>query len=73
MSGGIVHPGFRGGPLWGGCSFDPKRNRIFVNSDETTNVIAFEDAKPGMNVRFGLSTRIVLQDHEGYPGIHDGG
>jgi quinoprotein glucose dehydrogenase len=69
MSGGIVHPGFRGGPLWGGCSFDPKRNRVFVNSDETTNVIAFEEAKPGMNVRFGLSKRIVLQDHEGYPGI----
>ena len=69
MSGGIVHPGFRGGPLWGGCSFDPKRNRIFVNSDETTNYIAFKDAEPGMNVRFGLSKRVVLQDHEGYPGI----
>jgi hypothetical protein len=42
----LIHPGFRGGPLWGGCSFDPKRNRVFVSSDETSNVVALEDAKP---------------------------
>ena len=69
MEGGIIHPGFRGGALWGGCSFDPKRNRVFVNSDETTNVIAFKDAEPGMNVKYGLSKRIELRDNEGYPGI----
>lgn len=69
MSGGIVHPGFRGGMLWGGCCFDPKRNRVFTNSDETTNVIAFQDAGPGMNVKYGLSKRIQLEDQEGYPGI----
>jgi quinoprotein glucose dehydrogenase len=69
MEGGIIHPGFRGGVLWGGCCFDPKRNLVFVNSDETTNVIAFEEAKPGMNVKYGLKTRIELLDHEGYPGI----
>ena len=55
--------------LWGGCCFDPKRNRVFVSSDETTNLIAFKDAEPGMNVKFGLSKRAVLQDQEGYPGI----
>jgi quinoprotein glucose dehydrogenase len=69
MSGGIVHPGFRGGALWGGCSFDPKRNRLFVNSDETTNLIAFKESGPGMNVKYALSKRAVLLDHEGYPGI----
>jgi quinoprotein glucose dehydrogenase len=67
--GGIIHPGFRGGPLWGGCCFDPKRNLVFVSSDETTNVIAFDEPKPGMNVRFGLKTRDQLLDPEGYPGI----
>lgn len=69
MEGGVVHPGFRGGALWGGCSFDPKLNMVFVNSDENTNVIAFEDAKQGMNVRYALKTRKVLLDNNGYPGI----
>ncbi|MEX2263601.1 MAG: pyrroloquinoline quinone-dependent dehydrogenase [Bryobacteraceae bacterium] len=68
-SGGIIHPGFRGGPLWGGCCFDPKLNLVFVNSDETSNVIAFDEPKPGMNVRFSLKTRQQLLDPEGYPGI----
>ncbi|MCS7024413.1 MAG: pyrroloquinoline quinone-dependent dehydrogenase [Bryobacteraceae bacterium] len=68
-SGGLIHPGFRGGALWGGCCFDPKRNLVFVSSDETTNIIAFDEPKPGMNVRFGLKTREQLLDAEGYPGI----
>jgi len=68
-TGGIIHPGFRGGPLWGGCSFDPKRNRVFVNSDETSNVVIFEDAKPGMPYRYGLTERGQLLDQNGYPGI----
>jgi quinoprotein glucose dehydrogenase len=67
--GGIIHPGFRGGPLWGGCSFDPKRNLVFVSSDETSNIIAFDEAKPEMSVKMGLRTRQQLLDPEGYPGI----
>lgn len=67
--GTIVHPGFRGGALWGGCCFDPKRNRVFVNSDETTNIIAFADAKPGMPFRYSLTKRQELEDADGYPGI----
>src|SRR5262245_30352054 len=35
LEGSVVHPGFRGGMLWGGASFDPKLGRIFVNSDES--------------------------------------
>ena len=35
--GTLVHPGFRGGPLWGGCCCNPHKNRVFVSSDETTN------------------------------------
>lgn len=69
FEGGIVHPGFRGGALWGGCCFDPKRNLVFVNSDETTNILAFSEAREGMNVRFGLKRRDVLLDNEGFPGI----
>ncbi|MGH9659230.1 MAG: pyrroloquinoline quinone-dependent dehydrogenase, partial [Bryobacteraceae bacterium] len=69
LDGAIVHPGFRGGALWGGCSFDPKLNLLFVNSDESSNYVDFEPAKPGMNVEYSLKTRIQLLDAEGYPGI----
>jgi len=68
-NGYVVHPGFRGGPLWGGCSFDPIRNRVFVSSDETTNIVAFGDAKPGQPYRYGLTKRNDLRDQNGYPGI----
>ena len=67
--GTIVHPGFRGGVLWGGCSFDPKRNRLFVNSDENTNRIVIEEAPAGRNYPYQLKQRIRLYDAEGYPAI----
>lgn len=68
-TGGIIHPGFRGGPLWGGCSYDPEQNLVIVSSDETTNRIVYRDGKPGEPFRYGLTTREQLLDHEGYPGI----
>ncbi len=69
QAGAVVHPGFRGGMLWGGSSFDPKRNRLFVNSDEWSNLLALEPAKDGMPFRYGLRQRDVLLDPNGYPGI----
>ena len=70
IKGGIVHPGFRGGNLWGGCSFDPKRNLVFCSSDESTNWISFhESTESTTTVKYVLKDRIVLTDHEGYPGI----
>ncbi len=68
-NGGIIHPGFRGGALWGGCCFDPKRNLLFVNSDEWTNIIAYDKPRPGMNVDFMLRRRDDLEDQNGYPAI----
>lgn len=67
--GTIVHPGFRGGVLYGGCSFDPKRNRLFINSDENTNRIVLEEAPPDRGYRYHLTQRIRLYDAEGYPAI----
>lgn len=69
MQGTIVHPGFRGGVLYGGCSFDPKRNRLFVNSDENTNRIVLEAAPPDRGYPYHLTERIRLYDPEGYPAI----
>ena len=65
----LIHPGFRGGALWGGCSFDPRRNRVFVSSDETSNVVALEDAKPGLPFRYAMMKRAALNDQNGFPGI----
>jgi quinoprotein glucose dehydrogenase len=67
--GTIVHPGFRGGVLWGGCSFDPKLNRVFVNSDENTNRIVLSEAPAGRGYRYHLTQRIRLYDKDGYLAI----
>jgi len=67
--GNIVHPGFRGGVLWGGCCHDPKLNRVFVNSSEQTNRIVLSDAPPGAGYRYELTQRIRLLDPNGYPAI----
>jgi quinoprotein glucose dehydrogenase len=67
--GTIVHPGFRGGVLWGGCSFDPGQNLLFVNSSENTNRITLAEAGPGKSWPYDLPERIRLYDREGYPAI----
>jgi len=67
--GTIVHPGFRGGVLWGGCCFDPKLNRVFVSSSENTNRIVLDKAEPGSGYPYRLTQRIRLYDPDGYLAI----
>jgi quinoprotein glucose dehydrogenase len=67
--GTIVHPGFRGGVLWGGCCHDPKLNRVFVSSSETTNRVVLEEAGKDAGYPYKLTQRIRLFDPEGYPAI----
>jgi quinoprotein glucose dehydrogenase len=67
--GTIVHPGFRGGVLWGGCCYDPKLNRLFVNSDENSNRVILDESAPEKAYRYELKQRIRLLDGEGHPGI----
>ncbi len=66
--GTLVHPGFRGGCLWGGCSYNPAKNRVFASSDETTNRIQLETA-PDQAFDYALPDRSEFLDHEGYPAI----
>lgn len=66
--GTLVHPGFRGGCLWGGCSYNPSLNRVFVSSDETTNHIRLELA-PDQGFDYALPVRSEFLDAEGYPAI----
>jgi quinoprotein glucose dehydrogenase len=65
----LIHPGFRGGPLWGGCCFDPKRNLLFVPSAEWTNRIILRDGKPDEPFRYGMVDRAPVLDPEGYPAV----
>lgn len=67
--GTVIYPGFSGGSLWGGVSFDPERNWMFVNSNETTNLCTIIDSKPGESFRFNHTGYTQLLDHEGYPSI----
>ena len=67
--GTIFYPGFSGGVLWGGVSYDPERNWLYVNSNETTNFITIVDAKPDDPFPFDTKGYVRLLDHEGYPGI----
>src|SRR5438067_1650116 len=70
MDGGLlIHPGFRGGGAWGGVAFDPKRNRLFVGSDEFTNRVLLRTAKEGEPFKYGLVDRADVTDQEGYPAI----
>lgn len=65
--GTFIHPGFRGGALWGGCSFDPERNLVFVSSDENTNRIVLSKAAPEKGFEYELTQRSKLRDSNGYP------
>jgi len=42
--------------LWGGSSFDPKLNRVFVNSDESLNRLKLTPAPAGKPYRYTLAT-----------------
>lgn len=66
--GTLVHPGFRGGCLWGGCCYNPAENRVFASSDETTNRIQLELA-PDQAFDYALPDRSEFLDPEGYPAI----
>ncbi|MDE0167798.1 MAG: pyrroloquinoline quinone-dependent dehydrogenase [Bryobacterales bacterium] len=67
--GTVIYPGFSGGVLWGGISFDPDRNWMYVNSNETTNLCTVVDGKPEDKFRFTHAGYIQLLDPEGYPAI----
>ena len=69
LDGTVIHPGFRGGALWGGCSYDPETNLLYVNSDESTNLLKLRKRKPEEPFEYGLVTRKQLFDPEGYPVI----
>jgi quinoprotein glucose dehydrogenase len=67
--GTIFSPGTLGGALWGGCAFDPNRQRLFVNSSELPSIATLRDARPEDGYRFSLVSYEKLIDQEGFPGV----
>ena len=67
--GTIYSPGTLGGALWGGCSFDPSKQRLFVNSSELPSIATLRDGRPEDGYRFGITSYEKFVDHEGYPGV----
>ncbi len=69
LRGTLVHPGFRGGCLWGGCCHSPELNMVFAGSDESSNRIRLEKAPPDKPFEYSLPERVRLRDPNGYPAI----
>ena len=67
--GTIYAPGTLGGALWGGCSFDPAAQRLFVNTSELPSIMTLRDGRPQDGYRFGITSYEKFIDHEGYPAV----
>ncbi len=63
----MTFPGFHGGALWGGGSFDPQSEWLYVNHNEISWSTALEDAPANAGYRYGFSGYHLNVDEEGYP------
>jgi quinoprotein glucose dehydrogenase len=48
----IIFPGTMGGPNWGGASYDPVSNLLFVNSQDTAQMIRMTKAREGSKLPY---------------------
>jgi quinoprotein glucose dehydrogenase len=48
----VIFPGTNGGPNWGGASFDPRTNHLFVNSMDVGQVFRMLPAPEGNKVAY---------------------
>ncbi len=65
----LVLPGFHGGALWGGASFDPDTDWLYVNHNEIPWSTAMSEARPEAGYRFDFSGYHRNVDDNGYPVI----
>ena len=65
--GTVVRPGFLGGALWGGGSFDPRTGRLFVNTSENANLMTLVKAEADRGYPWGHKGYVRFFDHEGRP------
>ena len=70
--GTVVVPGFHGGANWSGASFDPTSGVLYVNSNNTPNIITLVESKDADKKRHGPYRHTGYErflDNEGYPAI----
>ncbi len=65
----IFMPGFHGGALWGGASFDPSREWLYVNHNEIPWSTHLKDAKQGAGYQYDFNGYTRNVDSNGYPVI----
>jgi quinoprotein glucose dehydrogenase len=63
----IVMPGFHGGALWGGASFDPATSLLYVNHNEIPWSTSLSEAPGDAGYRYNFSGYHRNVDEEGYP------
>ncbi|HXB69591.1 MAG TPA: pyrroloquinoline quinone-dependent dehydrogenase [Candidatus Acidoferrales bacterium] len=65
----IVLPGYHGGALWGGASFDPDTEWLYVNHNEIPWSTSLSDAPKEAGFRYNFSGYKRNVDQDGYPVI----
>jgi quinoprotein glucose dehydrogenase len=65
----IVLPGYHGGALWGGASFDPESEWLYVNHNEIPWSTSLNDAPQEAGFRYDFSGYKRNVDQNGYPVI----
>ncbi len=63
----VVRPGFNGGVLWGGGSYDPERNLLIVSSSENSNLLQLHKAEADKPYRYAHDGWVRFLDQDGYP------
>ncbi len=69
LQGTIIRPGFSGGALWGGGSFDPRSGRLYVNTSETANMMQLAAAEPEKGYPYGHTGYRRFFDQDGRVGL----
>ena len=64
LEGTVVRPGFLGGALWGGGSFDPRTGYVYVNSSENANIMQLTPAEKDKGYRYEHTGYLRFFDHE---------
>jgi glucose dehydrogenase len=65
----IVLPGYHGGGLWGGASFDPDTEWLYVNHNEIPWSTSMSDAPKEAGYKYNFSGYKRNVDQDGYPVI----